>query len=292
MDSSDISAAIALFEFSETCQAGGRAELTLAQLKLLDNAGEIAITDMGTAFHHGDSRSGRKGADIRVNLHYLNSIPVAERLASLSLLLVHEATHVAIRFQRLLDELAARQLPIHYFRELSGPGVFNEAADVPGAKRSKGLAAIVKLMPGRMPEFKRQSDALKIDQLLDDTLAIKTYTDESYLDAKFVVAHLGHWGGLSNRRPATKGLFIRALAKSADLHHAVRIVDVMESVRTRADWDAMMANAGLRRRIRDRLDELAANPALSPRIAALERRWQMDLTEDPPERGGKYGARG
>jgi len=281
MDRSDIRDAIQLFQYSRTAAGGGRAADVVRTLWRLEAANEIGFADRGAARHHGGWKEGREGPDLQLGINYIKSIPAAERLGALSLLLVHEGTHAAVDFTRLLDEMAARVLAIHYYRELAGPGVFNEANDPPRPGKPFG---IVRIAAGRFESFRKQSDALRREQLVDYILSIKTYRKSSYVDAQWVVDHISLWGGLVNRLPATKGTYVRALAQSADRYHVVRILDILESINNRADWDAMMAAEKRLPRLQLALDDLTTDRRLSDRIAALQRRWGVTLIEMPPVR--------
>jgi hypothetical protein len=235
---------------------------------------EIGFHDLGRPSLHARFRRGRHGHDLRVNTAYLNTVPQAIRFPRLSLLLVHEGTHAAVRFTDLYDELAARILPIYYFRELTGPGVFNEATDPP---RPGQRTQTVRLGPLSMPLFEEQSEALRHDQLIDWVLSNEHYTKERYVDAQWIVDNLTHWGGLGNRRPATRGLYIRILAQETDTYFTRAIIDIMESVSSRTAWDAMMAEAGSRQTIGTALRDLKARQQYAPRISGLERRWGVPL---------------
>ena len=196
-------------------------------------------------------------------------------------MLVHEATHAALDFPRLYEEMAARMVPIYYYRELTGPGVFNEAADIPG----KGPGKRVTLPKGGFKDYGEQSEALKKDQLVDVVLSIDTYTAPSYITAQWIVDGLGLWGGLKNRWPETKGLYIKKLAAdSFDHFYTVRILDVMESVERQADWDTMMDSSGSIRTIRTALEDLSTNRSHAARIEALRKKWKINLTDEPPRR--------
>ena len=127
MDSKDIADAITLFQYSKTAKSSGRAKMLLVRLKALYNTNAIHILRIGKPTLHGDW----DGHHIRVNSAHLNSLQAGLRLAALSLVLVHEGIHAIVHMPDIYDELAARLLPIHYFRELTGPGVFNEASDPP-----------------------------------------------------------------------------------------------------------------------------------------------------------------
>jgi hypothetical protein len=279
-----IADAITLFEFSDTARGargavGTRAPLVVAALKRLYASHEIGFQKQPVKSWRGSHQS-RAGFDIQISPSYIDNLPADERLAALSLVLVHEAVHDVLAPQNiamLVDEMGARKTPIYYFRELAGPGVFDESADVPGATKSTR----VRLRPGTFPEYRKMSDLLNKDQLVDFVLDIKTYRASDYLNAPWVVDNLGNWGGPKNRWPETKGRYIKVLAHSYDKYYTARILDIMDSVERREDWDTMMAKAGSLRTIQIALDDLAADKRLSPRVAALQRRWRVVLTEQP-----------
>jgi hypothetical protein len=287
MDKTDIRDAIMLFQYSGTA-SGGRGsvgkwpEKVLKTLWQLYKDNEIGFRVQPKKTWRGSFQVGREGHDIQVNPDYFNHIPKKDRLGALSLTLVHEGTHAALDFQeRLLEELAARKLPIYYYRELSGPGVFNEASDPPPPG---GRAETVWLLPGHFPNYQKQSEYLNKEQLLDYVLSLDSYTTSDYLDAKWIIDHLGLWGGPKNRWAATKGLYIRILAKPLDSYYASAILDIMESVHRDEDWRAMMGKAGPLRTVQLALDELNVSKQFSSRIAALERKWKVVLTDEPPKR--------
>jgi hypothetical protein len=132
VDRSDISDAIQLFEYSQTVRAGGRASDVVRSLWNLYKRNEIGFRIQPDKSWVG-SHSARADYDIQANPIYFDGLPAKERLGALSLLLVHEAVHEVLVMwdKRLESEIAARMLEIHYYRELSGPGVFNEANDPP-----------------------------------------------------------------------------------------------------------------------------------------------------------------
>jgi hypothetical protein len=282
MDNTDIRDAIMLFQYSETASGGGGSvgkwpEKVLKTLWQLYKNNEIGFRVQPKETWRGSFLAGRAEHDLQLNPNYFNHIPKKDRLGALSLLLVHEGTHAALDFPRLFDELAARKLPIYYYRELSGPGVFNEASDPP---LPGGRSEIVWLLPGHFPEFQKQSEYLNKEQLLDYVLRMDTYTTSDYLDAKWIVDHLGLWGGPKNRWVATKGLYIRILAKPLDPYYAPAILDIMESVHRDEDWQAMMDKAGPLHTVQLALDDLIISRRFSSRIAALERKWKVVLTDN------------
>ena len=273
MDLNDIADAITLFQYSNTGRSQGRAQVLIARLQGLYRTKAIHILNIGKPTLHGDW----DGHKIRVNSAHLNSLQADLRLGALSLVLVHEGTHAIVNMPDIYDELAARLLPIHYFRELTGPGVFNEASDPP---RPGGGAHIVKIPAPSMPWAEKQSAALARDQLIDYLFSHGDY--DQMLDPQWILDNLGNWRGLGNRRPETKGKYIGVLAKSPDNYFTRVILDIMESVKSRAEWDAMMDEAGSKRAIRVALDTLSAEARYGPRVVTLERRWGINLHDDPP----------
>ena len=273
MDNKDVADAITLFEYSNTAKSSGRAKILLVRLKALYNTNAIHILGIGKPTLHGDW----DGHHIRVNSAHLNSLQAGLRLAALSLVLVHEGIHAVVHMPDIYDELAARLLPIHYFRELTGPGVFNEASDPP---RPGGRTEIVRIPAPSMPWAEKQSTALARDQLIDYLFSHGDY--DEMLDPQWVVDNLGNWRGIANRLPETKGKYIGVLAQSTDNHFTRVILDIMESVKSRAEWDAMMEEAGSKRAIRVALDTLSAEARYGPRVVTLERRWGIHLHDDPP----------
>ena len=280
MDRADIAEAIDLFRYSSTARTNGRAPSIAQTLLDLYRRDEIGFHVLARPTLHGTWRAGRAGHDLRLNSIYINRLPGATRVAGLSLLLVHEATHATVDFTKLYDEMAARMLPIQYYRELSGPGVFNEANDPP----RPGTSSIVRLSPAGFPEFEEQSKALRREQLIDYVLAIRTYTRPTYITPQWIADNLTHWGGLRNRWPQTRGLYIRLLAQSADIYFTRLILDVMESVERRTDWVKMMDGAGSLRSIQIALDDLSARSQYAQRVVALEGRWGIHLREQIPQR--------
>jgi len=279
MDRSDIAEAVVLFQFSNTAMQNVRARTVLQKLQYLYRRNEIGFYTLPRRSLRGTWREGRAGHDLRLNTAYFERIPEANRLAGLSLTLVHEATHATVDFTRLYDEMAARLMPIHYFRELSGPGVFNEANDPPRPGRGP---RVVRLPAGSFPEYEEMSEAVRNDQLVDYVLSIRTYTRSSYITPQWIIENLTHWRGLRNRWPSTRGLYIRLLADSVDTYYTRAILDIMESVNRRNEWDEMMREAGPLRSIQLALDDLSARPPYSGRVLALERRWNVYLRERIP----------
>jgi len=285
VDKSDISDAILLFEYSQTARVGGRAPNVIRNLWGLVKRNKISFHSFPPAKSGGVTVGDRLPGQIRVNSQYVDHLPAKEQLGALSLVLVHEGTHETVGFEPLYSELAARILPIYYYRELSGPGVFNEANDPRHPGKQWGT---IRITPNTVfgSGYQEESDALKKDQLLDYVLSIKDYTEPRYIDAEWIIDKLQLWGGLKNRWLTTRGLYIRVLAEtvktSFDPNYAAAILDIMESVERRDDWTVMMKEAGALHTIQLAF-EISTSQRFSARIVQLERKWGVRLTEWPPK---------
>ncbi len=276
--------AIDLFRYSNTALGGNGQVGTwpgkiIAKLRELNASGEVGFAVARKRSNRGSWQEGRAGFDLRVNTTYIESLPKEQQLPALSLVLVHEATHASLDFTRLYDEMAARRVPIYYYRELIGPGVFNETADIPG----KGPGKRVTLPKGGFRDYGEQSEALKKEQLVDFVLSRESYADD--IDAQWVIDNIANWGGLKNRWPETKANFIDKLAVNRfDTFYTARILDVMESVDRQADWDTMLDWVESMKPIREALQSLSSNRGHADRIQALNRKWKIDLTAEPARR--------
>jgi hypothetical protein len=275
MDKEDIRDAITLFQYSRTGQMG-RGPDVLKMLWDLFKRNEIGVEKFGKKTLHGRWLKDRDGYDLRVNLEYLIHLAPRERFAALSLELVHEGTHATVDFHKLYDEMAARTLPIYYYRELSGPGVFNEADDPPVASKQYGVIRISRVV---FPEMEEQSHALQKDQLIDWLLAHGSYSDSDYIDDQWVLENLSNWGGLANRLPDTKSTYIDQLDTSYDPRAPGTILNILESIKTRAEWTQVWDGIVSHRALRHTLQQARVQRAIFARITALETRWKVRLIE-------------
>jgi hypothetical protein len=240
----------------------------LTHLYDMDEIGfEAPATKVKNGIIQGEWGEYRKGFDLRLNPAYFKKLPERDRLPALSLILVHEGVHAAVDFEKLYDELAARKLPIYYYRELSGPGVVNELTG----------ERILLHKAGSLREFERQSEALDKDQVLDFVLSTPGYANRKYLDENWVVANLDNWGGVRNRWPGTRKIYVTMLAPVAfDPHYAQPLLTILEAVGTKPEWDAAIGEIKKRDllwALQSGFGKLSADPKLRDRVAALERKW-------------------
>ncbi len=271
MDSNDIHTAIMLFQHSLSSRAG-RGDAVLHKLRRMFNHHKIS-------FHHlprrtfGEYQSA--GDRIWLNKIRITEAPADEQIGFLSLIIVHEGSHSVDTFDSLYSELGARQTAVHYYRELSGPGV-NDAA-------SGAAPKMVRVSQAHLPEhYDRESEALRKDQLIDFVLSIETYTDADYIDPQWIVDNMNNWGGLRNRWPSTLAVYLNTITDSDlfDPRYPPLILSILEGVRTRADWEAMMDDIDSMAAIRRVLARSKGHHDLALRMTALERRWRVDLS--PP----------
>lgn len=287
MTDNDIREAILLFEYSATAR-GGRGPVgmwpakVVARLWRLYKTREVGFVVLKKKTQRGGWEEGRDGFDLQINPSYVNRLPKRNRLAAVSLTLVHEAVHAEFPHgdeQGLYSELAARKLAIRYYRELSGPGVINEEADFPGSKSPNDRR--VYLPPGTFLEYRKMSDALTKEQLVDYVLRIDTYRGEGYdFNAQWVKANIRNWGGLRNRWPETRRHFVSAILRHRDVYYIPELLEILESIDSATEWTTLLTPTRLRI-IQTYLDGAVGDSRLSPRIVALERKWKVSLTEQP-----------
>lgn len=283
MSTVDFTEAITLYQYSNTAKAGRSGPQIVARLWDLLKQNEIGYRKPRRSTVRGSFLADRASFDLRVNPAYIDGLPDGQRLAAVSLLMVHEGVHASLGIQDdIMDELQARKQSILYYRELLGPGVFNEHKDVPMPGRPSA-GGIVRIPPGSFPVFKEQSDVLNREQLIDYLFDIKSYRNK-FLKPKWIVDHLTLWGGIQNRQAETKGRYIKRLAATYDAYYAAPMLDIMLSVKTKAEWDKMMAKAGSLSTIQLALESLTGSRTRISQIVELQRKWKVALTEQIPMR--------
>jgi hypothetical protein len=282
MSTVDFTEAIMLYQYSNTAKLGQSGPKIIAKLWDLLKQNEIGYRKPKRSSVRGSFLAARASFDLRVNPAYVDGLPDGQRLAAVSLLMVHEGVHASLGISDdIMDELQARKQSVLYYQELSGPGVFNEFNDppIPGRQGS----GIVKLPADSFPVHMEMSEYLKREQLVDYLFDIKSYRNK-FLKPKWIVDHLAIWGGINNRRPETKGRYIKRLAATYDPYFAAAILDIMMTVKTRADWDKMMSKAGSLNTIQLALESLTGNRTRGMQIYELQRKWGVALTERIPMR--------
>ena len=80
-------------------------------------------------------------------------------------------------------------------------GSRNAARNPTRSLLTAALLAAAAFLLVAVESFRRQSEALQREQLIDLILSIETYTKPSYIDPHWIVSHIGLWGGLANRLP-------------------------------------------------------------------------------------------
>lgn len=279
--------AVALFGGSQTATGGKGAvarwpQRVLEKLRYLSDTEEIGFVLPASRekrqINRGSWKEGRNGYDLRVNPEYLKRLPEKDRLAAVSVVLVHEGTHAVLgdSVPSLHEELLARKVPIYYYRELVGQGVVNPWT---GHRVWLGSSHGVE-------HLREQSRYVDRDQLVDHTLAVRTY--HKLLDAKWIKDSKDLWGGLRNRWPSTRRLYVRTLLPvAADPYFGAVLLEVLESIESRPEWEAMLSavkheNGGSLRKLQVHLDGVLGDRSLRMRIGRLEQKWKTPLTEVPP----------
>jgi hypothetical protein len=231
----------------------------LAKLWRLWAADEIGFRDLDARIV-GDSSPGREGPDIRVNRRITPSTdPILYateehqgRLAAVSCNLVHEGAHL-VRPTRSLpeQEMLCRTAQLLYFRELQTGCTYTSR--LTGGECTALFTPTTRYYSAYTRDCERLDHGTLIDRvILDRDYRVDLTTSRT---AAFIARSLTWWGGLSNRKPKTRGYYLRSLAaQSTD--YAPEILDILESLDP-ADWPDARSCAGNMTRIQQalRLDD-------------------------------------
>jgi hypothetical protein len=176
-----------------------------------------------------------------------NNVVVNDRLvndlAATSIVLVHEAMHLVVDRAYVTEELWCRTLEILYFEDLTtGTWAY--------AQWKSGQANSVRLDPTRLNGYAAyiqvQQNLWAMDRLLDHILTMDEYSKS--LKAGWIRDHFDAYGGIGNREPATKGLYVKVLTADGGVENARLVLRVLLSVaRTpgnAAEWNAVVRAAG------------------------------------------------
>jgi hypothetical protein len=285
-----IAEAVALFAGSNTA-SGGQGQVArwpqrvVERLRYLNDIEEIGFVlpaaKQKRETNRGSWKEGRSGYDLRVNPEYLKRLPEKDRLAAVSVVLVHEGMHAVLgdSIPRLNEELLARKVPIYYYRELIRQGVVNSWT---GQRVWLGASDGV-------DHLRAQSRYVDQDQLVDHTLAVRSY--HKLLEPAWIKDTKDLWGGLANRWPGTRRLYVKTLLSvAADPYFGSLVLEILESIQSRQEWDAMIdsikqISGGSLRSVQIKLDGLLGDRNLRARLGRLEQKWKVGLTESPPTAG-------
>lgn len=212
----------------------------------------------------GDALARRPGHDIRINSQAKNmaGLPVA------SSIMVHEAAHLEYARPRVEEEIVCRVLEALYYQDL--------LRGVTIRSKQTGANITVK-MPLNSPlgSLKSNYNHFVNKTLIDNIVSMNTY--RKHLTAHWVETCIPWWGGITKRWPETKGYFIFAIALAGISSNTALILEIMESVTRKLDWEKMAKAAASRStdalRIRQSLSVSLSDSRQSARIAKLKRLW-------------------
>jgi hypothetical protein len=186
------------------------------------------------------------------------------KLAAFSLILVHEAIHLVHNLNLVEEEVICRTVQLLYFQDLIQGRSYASRVTGGGcnARLSANTGAVGTLMRsyGNMRRWHERA------QLVDYVLRIPTY--QQSLSAQFVRRSFRWWGGIGNRQPLTKGLYLRALAQDSQRADAGAMIAILKSFSSQAEWQA----AGVRPEdyARLRLALIGPNSPSSPIAVEVE----------------------
>ena len=198
-------------------------------------------------------------------------------LAATSCIIVHEAGHLAAPSAcHAEQETLSRVLSSAQFQYLSS---------APRHYKSEftGRRCIAQYLPRTVfyDSFQDDLDAVSSQTLIDNVLDIWLYRVDLESDptAEFIVRSLRWWGGLSNRRPSTRGYYLRSLA-SRKGDYFEPILRILESLTAR-DWAVARTCCGDVERIRKhiRRGPAASSSVDDKKLATRLQRVQQTLGE-------------
>jgi hypothetical protein len=289
--------AINVFKYSRTGQGtasiGGDATYrqryrqlaqdVVTKLWELYSADEIAFAPLGPNLI-GDSLPGRPGADIRVNNQLEPSANAATyataaeqgKLAACSGNIVHEATHIVRPIASYPEsEVLCRTIQLFYIQELKLGCSYQSCIT-----HTRCTAKLLPLTPWYQ-SYQWRLNRLASSDLIDSIFDIPEYRRdlETAATADFVARSQTWWGGLDNRWPSTKGLFLKSLASQTAQDYSETILKVLESI-TAAQWSAVKSMAGNLDKIRQGLRLNAMNHRLDNRYGGRIVNVQRNLGEN------------
>jgi hypothetical protein len=203
---------------------------------------------------------------IVVDVSFRGDVPI------ISVILVHEGVHREREKGTIDEELECFGLQLDYYANLQTGFPY----------RFGGASHHAQLRPGKDPiGLADLQTARQNDQLIDRILTFGEALYAPLLTAAWVRDNITAWRGLRNRTPNTKGIYLRVLSsdesRNARTLNYGPILDIMESVTTRRDWDAMMAKAGPLDKLQAMLSTVRWSPGAGKRMRQLQTQWGVDL---------------
>ncbi len=284
MSSSFIYDAINIFKYSPTGQGSRRVggdtayqqryarliHLTIEKLWMLWRQNEIGADTLGRNLY-GDAAI-RDGFDIRINRSFQPDKEPATygtarnqaKLAAFSLILVHEGIHLVHDLNVVEEEVICRTVELLYYQDLiQGQDYTSRVTGERGTARLMAIGSDLGALISDLNGMRRWYDRA---QLIDWILSIPIY--HHWLTAQFVRRSIRWWGGIGNRTPLTRGLYLNALAEDQQRADAALMVEILGSINSQAEWRAARVRQTDHARLRQAL--IGPNSPSAPIAVELE----------------------
>jgi len=257
-------------------------KLSIGHLERLQNHDRIKFASLRDATH---GKYVEESDTIVINLVYCTDLDQIDIIQGLSLVLVHEASHVTYKLDKqankvvndflLFNEMRAFTLEIKFFRELAGEGIKNPATGK--VVRIQGDFEGRNILIGFVNK----------DQLADHLIVDREYSTKFHVNPEWVFATIDLWGGVKNRWPKTKRLYVVRLLNDFGTYtspNAARhILRILRSIEARSEWDAMLADIntefGSLQPLQSSFKAFRSDTVLLNDVLMLQQRWKTPLVE-------------
>jgi hypothetical protein len=197
-------------------------------------------------------------------------------LEAVALMIAHEGGHYALgpTLDLLLQEIWVRTLEMWLFRDLRS-GTWDYQVKSGGTRRSRILSNGIINSSEALQTIQGDWSEARANRLIDVVLERQQYS--SRLTASWVISHADDWGGLSNRYPETRGLYIRVLSDSPTMAKSKLVLRILESFGPEDDqfsWNSMLEQAGGTAALKRGLAGISTHGELKE-IRHLRERWHF-----------------
>jgi hypothetical protein len=235
-------------------------------------ADEIAFASLNRNVS-ADSSAHRWGADIRVDFQYRNN------LAVVSFLLVHEAVHLVMPWQYVIEDILCRNLQYSLYADLLRGRTIHSRVN--GDRLITVQATDSSVPRWAVQEYQRFLSG----RIVDSVVGMEEYNRS--LTCDFIRESFDWWGGPANREFRTLALYIHRLVSDSNPLNVEYILRILEAINGSNcnDWRNLEREIGTFddrggwwERVRGRLFGAGnSDGAVAIRITALEEHWGVNL---------------
>jgi len=252
---------------------------TSGNLERLRNHDRIKFASLPDPTH---GRYVEESDTIFINLVYCADLYQLDIIQGLSLVIVHEGSHVTYKSEKqtnkvsnflLYNEMRAFLLEIEFFRELTSVGVKN-----PKTGRVERIQS----------DFESRNimiDYVDKDQLVDHLIWDRDYSSKSHVNAEWVFTTIDLWGGIKNRWPRTRKLYVIRLLNDfgtfTSPNSARHILRILRSIGSQSEWNEVIAEIksefGSLEPLQSCFKAFVGDSVLLNDVLMLQKRWNTPL---------------